>query len=128
MKKYSHKSIFKSISAAHRGMMLAAKSQKNFRIEVLIAVAVFLTAVLLKFTFVELAVVAVVIGFVLFAELTNTAIEFITDTYFRTKYSEIAKMTKDSDPLTYELMLHIMEEEENHEQKFEDLRDWLKEI
>lgn len=43
-------------------------------------------------------------------------------------YSKIAKMTKDSDPLTYELVLHIMEEEENHEQKFEDLRDWLKEI
>jgi bacterioferritin len=43
-------------------------------------------------------------------------------------YDKIAKMAKDSDPLTYELMLHIMEEEENHEQKFEDLREWLKEM
>ena len=42
-------------------------------------------------------------------------------------YDKIAKMTKDSDPITYQLILHIMEEEEEHEQTFEDLRDWVKE-
>ena len=40
-------------------------------------------------------------------------------------YNRIAKMTKDTDPITYQLMLHIMEEEEEHEQTFEDLRDWV---
>lgn len=41
-------------------------------------------------------------------------------------YNKILKMTKDSDPVTYQLMLHIMEEEENHEQRFENLLEWLK--
>ena len=40
-------------------------------------------------------------------------------------YDKIAKMTKDKDSITHQLVLHIMEEEENHEQKFEDLLDWL---
>lgn len=40
-------------------------------------------------------------------------------------YEKIAKMTKDSDPITYQLILHIMAEEEEHEQKFENLLEWL---
>ena len=42
-----------------------------------------------------MALITLSIGFVLFAELTNTVTEFVVDTYFRTKYSEIAKMSKD---------------------------------
>jgi bacterioferritin len=40
-------------------------------------------------------------------------------------YHKIAKMTKDSDPLTYQLVLHIMEEEEDHEQEFENLLEYM---
>lgn len=40
-------------------------------------------------------------------------------------YSKIAKLTKDKDLLTYQLVLHIMEEEEEHEESFENLLDWL---
>ena len=40
-------------------------------------------------------------------------------------YHRIAMMVKDSDPVTYELMLHIMGEEMEHEEKFENLLDWL---
>ncbi len=40
-------------------------------------------------------------------------------------YDKIAKMTEDRDPITYQLVLHIMEEEEEHEQRFEDLLDWV---
>ncbi len=95
MNKYRHKSTLASFLAAHRGLMIAIKSQRNFRTGFFIALIVIFSAVLLKFTFIEMAVVAIAIGFVLFAELTNTAVEFVVDTYFRTKYSEIAKMTKD---------------------------------
>ncbi|MBU0532362.1 ferritin-like domain-containing protein [Candidatus Micrarchaeota archaeon] len=42
-------------------------------------------------------------------------------------YNKVAKLTKESDPVTYQLMLHIMEEEQEHEQKLENLLDWLKE-
>jgi len=40
-------------------------------------------------------------------------------------YKKIMDMTKNSDPITYQLILHIMAEEEGHEQKFEDLKAWL---
>lgn len=40
-------------------------------------------------------------------------------------YSKIAAMAKETDPVTYNLMLHIMEEEEQHEQRYEDLLDWM---
>lgn len=42
-----------------------------------------------------------------------------------TVYNKIAKMTKDTDVVTYRLMLHIMEEEIDHEQRFENLKEWL---
>jgi ferritin-like protein len=34
-------------------------------------------------------------------------------------------MTKDPDPITYQLILHIMAEEEEHEEKFENLLDYM---
>ena len=36
-------------------------------------------------------------------------------------YNKIMKMTEGKDPVTYQLMLHIMQEEEDHEQRFEDI-------
>lgn len=95
MKKYSHKSTWASFNAAFRGIRLGAKSQKNFRTGLLIGIAVLLVGYLLNFSNVEFALLVIAIGFVLFAELVNTSMEFIVDTYFRTKYSEIAKMSKD---------------------------------
>lgn len=40
-------------------------------------------------------------------------------------YNGIALMCKDSDPITYELMLHIMKEEMEHEDKFGNLEEWM---
>ena len=40
-------------------------------------------------------------------------------------YERIAKMTKETDLITFELMLHIMKEEEEHEEKFENLLDYM---
>jgi bacterioferritin len=40
-------------------------------------------------------------------------------------YHKIAMMTKDSDVVTYNLVLHIMEEEIEHEERFEALLDWI---
>jgi len=40
-------------------------------------------------------------------------------------YDKIASMTHDKDVVTYNLMLHIMEEEIDHEQRFEDIVDAL---
>jgi bacterioferritin len=40
-------------------------------------------------------------------------------------YNSILKMTKDSDPVTYAVVLHIMQEEMEHEQRFADLLEWI---
>lgn len=40
-------------------------------------------------------------------------------------YKKIADMTHDKDPITYQLMLHIMEEEIDHEQRFENILEEL---
>lgn len=40
-------------------------------------------------------------------------------------YKKIADMVKDKDEITYELILHIMKEEMEHEQKFENLLEEL---
>lgn len=36
-------------------------------------------------------------------------------------YNNIAKLTKDKDPVTYQLIIHILKEEEDHEQRFESI-------
>jgi bacterioferritin len=41
-------------------------------------------------------------------------------------YKRIADLAKDTDPITYQLMLHIMEEEIEHEQRYENLLEWVK--
>lgn len=40
-------------------------------------------------------------------------------------YNAILKMTKDSDSVTYQVVLHIIQEEMEHEQKFTDLLTWV---
>lgn len=40
-------------------------------------------------------------------------------------YNKIAKMTKDKDTVTYNLMIHIMEEEIDHEERFENILEAL---
>lgn len=52
-------------------------------------------AALLKFSPIEFALTTLAIGFVLFAELVNSTIETIIDTYFGDNHSEIAKVSKD---------------------------------
>jgi bacterioferritin len=43
-------------------------------------------------------------------------------------YNKIAQMSKETDPITQQLVLHIMVEEEEHEQKFQDILEWLDEV
>ena len=95
MSKYKASNIFSSFKFAFRGLLLAIKSQRNFRTEVIIAVIVLIAAVILKLSNIEIAVLILTIGFMLFAELTNTVVEFVVDAYFGNKYSILAKMSKD---------------------------------
>src|SRR3989339_1890644 len=96
MTKYKASNIFISLKFAIRGLMLALKSQRNFRADLFIGTGVIIAAILLELSTVELAILVLTIGFMLFAELINTVIEFVIDAYFGNKYSILAKMAKDA--------------------------------
>lgn len=95
MSKYKNSSIFQSLTYAYRGVALALKSQRNFRFDFVFGIFVLTAAVLLRFSYVELAVLVLSINSVLFAELINTVVEFIIDAYYGNRYSIVAKMSKD---------------------------------
>jgi diacylglycerol kinase len=95
MSKYKAGNILTSFNFAFRGLMLALKSQRNFRADIIIGIIVLIAALWLKITRVEIAILVLIIGLTMFAELVNTVIEFIVDAYFGNKYSILAKMAKD---------------------------------
>jgi len=95
MSKFKAGSFQKSIGFAITGLLLATKSQRNVRIEIVLGMLSVIIGVLLDFSMLELAVLLITIGFVLMAEFLNTIIEFIVDAYFGNQYSTLAKMSKD---------------------------------
>ena len=95
MSKYSHNNFFKSFATARKGIRLALKSQKNFRIHLIVAIVVVLLAMLLNFNAIEFCILFFAIGFVMVSELFNSVIEFSLDAYYKNKYSTLVKMAKD---------------------------------
>lgn len=95
MSKYKAKNMFYSFKYAFRGIMLAIKSQRNVRIDLVAGIAGIGLGFWLKFTHVEFCILFLAISLVLTAELLNTIIEFIVDAYFGNEYSILAKMAKD---------------------------------
>lgn len=95
MSKYKADNIFQSFGFAIRGLMLALKSQRNFKIDVIAAIIAVIAAFIFRIPYVEVAILTLTIGFMLFSELINTVIEFVVDAYFGHKYSILAKMAKD---------------------------------
>lgn len=95
MSKYKADSFFESINFAITGLLLATKSQRNFRIDLFIAMVVIVAGVFMSFSMIEFCILLLTIGFVFLAELLNTIVEFIIDAYFGNKYSTLAKMSKD---------------------------------
>ncbi len=95
MSKYTHNSFFKSFATARKGIRVALKSQKNFRVHVVVAFFVLILALLLRFNVTEFCILIFAIGFVMVSELFNSVIEFSLDAYYRNKYSTLVKMAKD---------------------------------
>jgi len=95
MSKYSHNNFFKSFATARKGIRLALKSQKNFRIHLIIALIVLILALLMRFNCFEFCILIFAIGFVMVAELFKKVIEFSLDAYYKNKYSTLVKMAKD---------------------------------
>lgn len=95
MTKFRNRTTFSSFKYALRGIFIAVKSQRNVRTGFFIGLIVLFSAILLEFSSVEIALTLIAISFVVFAELVNTTIEYVVDTYFGDNHSEIAKISKD---------------------------------
>jgi len=87
--------FIKSFHHAWDGVTYLFETQKNFKIHLVFTLATVAAAALLGFSFLEWAVLFVVIGLVLCAEAFNTAIERTVDCACP-EYSEHAKHAKDS--------------------------------
>jgi|LSQX01.3.fsa_nt_gb undecaprenol kinase len=83
-----------SFKYARDGIKKAFVDERNFRIHCVAAVLVVILGIILGLSLVEFAVIIFVTGFVLAAELINTAIENTVNMITR-EYSEEAKLIKD---------------------------------
>lgn len=95
MSKFTANDCKKSFRYANKGIRLAIKSQRNFRIQLIIAFLVIIAGIVLGFNSTELCIMIFAIAFVLTCELFNSVIEFSLDALYRNKYSKLVEMAKD---------------------------------
>lgn len=84
-----------SFKYAWAGLSYAFKTQRNFRLHVVIGIMAIGLGVYLRVTGVEMAAIALTSGAVLSMELLNTAIESVVDLTVQQNYHELAKIAKD---------------------------------
>ena len=84
-----------SFSYAWQGVSYAFRTQRNFRIHVMVGSLAVSLAIALSLTPVELAVIVLTCGIVLTMELVNTALESVVDLTVEQTYHELAKIAKD---------------------------------
>jgi diacylglycerol kinase (ATP) len=84
-----------SFNYAWQGVSYAFRTQRNFRIHVVVGSLAVSLAIALSLTPVELAVIVLTCGIVLTMELVNTALESVVDLTVEQTYHELAKIAKD---------------------------------
>lgn len=87
-------STIKSFSYAFDGIKHAFKNEPNFRIHLVIALLVTVSAFFLKFSPIEWAILSITIFLVICLEMVNTALEAIVD-LVSPEIRDIAKIAKD---------------------------------
>jgi len=90
----SAKRFLKSVSFAGRGIAKAWRDEPNFRWEITAALVAILAALLLKVSYVGVAVIIMTCSFVIALELINTMIEMISDV-LKPRLDEYVKHIKD---------------------------------
>lgn len=92
--KWKNKNFIDALKNSTNGIIYIFKNERNFRIQLVCAVLAIIVGVLLKLSFNQLAIIALVIFLVLLTEFLNTVIEVIVDMYTE-EYNEKAKIAKD---------------------------------
>lgn len=89
------RAFLRSITYALAGITYVVRTQRNIRIELMIALAATLAGVFFRITAVEWALVILCIGMVLSAELINTVVELAVD-LLSPQFHPLAKIAKDA--------------------------------
>ncbi|MBF2079044.1 MAG: diacylglycerol kinase family protein [Synechococcales cyanobacterium T60_A2020_003] len=87
--------LFVSFQYAWAGLAYAFRTQRNFRIHVVVGSVAIALSFILQLSRVEVAIVGLTIGAVLTMELLNTALESVVDLTVEQTYHELAKIAKD---------------------------------
>ncbi len=94
LKNVKNKSLFTAIGHAIDGVICAFKTERNLRIDYIIGLFVLIASLFFDFTKTEFACLCLTIGFVIFAEMINSTVEYVVD-LITDKYDERAKAAKD---------------------------------
>lgn len=86
------KNTWQSFMCALNGLKTVWKEERNFRIEIIIAIVVAIIAYYFEFTFAESSLVAVAIIIVLMSEIINTLVEDLCDKIEPNQNAEIGKI------------------------------------
>lgn len=84
-----------SFKYAWAGLVYAFRTQRNFRIHVVVGSVAIALSFILQLSRVEVAIIGLTIGAVLTMELLNTALESVVDLTVEQTYHELAKIAKD---------------------------------
>ncbi len=94
LKHSKNKTLFTALGHAVDGVIRAFKTERNLRIDYVIGLFVLLCSLFFDFTKTEFACLCLTIGFVIFAEMVNSTVEYIVD-LVTDKYDDRAKAAKD---------------------------------
>lgn len=93
-KKWKNRNFVQALKYSICGIGHTLNAERNFKIQIVFAILAVAAGIFFKLTYIEFAVLALTIGFVLFAEMVNTAIEEMLDLYSQ-EYNEGIKIAKD---------------------------------
>ncbi len=85
----------KSFYYAGKGLLYAVRTQRNFRIHLVVAVVAFVLGLALRLSAVEMALISLTSGLVMALELVNTALEAVVDLTLGSRYHLLAEIAKD---------------------------------
>jgi len=92
--KHKNKTFFSATKNALNGIIHAFKTEKNLRNDYIIGALVLFVSLFFDFTRAELICLVLTIGFVIFAEMINSTVEYIVN-LVKTEYDLNAKAAKD---------------------------------
>ena len=87
--------LFRSFKYAGKGVSYAFRTQRNFRIHVIIGSIALSLSIYFKLSAVACSIISLTIALVLVLELLNTALEAVVDLTVGREFHQLAKIAKD---------------------------------